>query len=224
MFSGNFSKYLKFCFGMRILILANGTEPSSGLLGSLRAKCNCFIAADGGGNTAIQMGFMPDIVIGDMDSFSHADDYTGELICDPDQETNDLEKALKLARSRNADRVDVLGATGKRLDHTLKNLSVMLQFQPRFDLLAFYDNQFYSRILPRDFSLTLPPGHTVSLFPLSGKVDGITTDGLRYPLRDESLENGRRDGSSNETLHGKIRIRHRSGALLFMTELTDQLI
>ncbi len=209
---------------MRILIIANGTEPSTGLMGSLRAACDRFIAADGGGNAAIRLGHNPDIVIGDLDSFSHADAFHGELIQDPDQETNDLEKALGFARKHKARRVDVLGATGKRLDHTLKNLSVMQQFDPFFDQLAFYDDIFFSRILPRDYRVSLPPGHLVSLFPLSGKVEGIITDGLKYPLRDETLENGRRDGTSNETLQADIRIRHRSGVLLFMTALTDRLL
>lgn len=224
-FSINFSKQRNDNITtMRILIIANGSEPSPDLLGSLYESCDRFIAADGGGNAAIRLGYNPDAVIGDLDSFRHSDAYRGELIREPDQETNDLEKALDFARKLKADRVDVVGATGERLDHTLKNLSVMQQFNHCFDQLAFYDDHFFSRILPRDFSLSLPPEHLVSLFPLSGKVEGVITDGLRYPLRNESLENGRRDGSSNETLRGDIRIRHRSGVLLFMTALTDQLI
>ena len=209
---------------MRILILANGSEPSADLLGSLREKCDRFVAADGGGNAAIKMGFRPDTVIGDLDSFSHTGDFDGELIRNPDQETNDLEKALELARSLKAVWVDVLGATGKRIDHTLKNLSVLQQFNPFFDTLAFYDDLFYTRILPRDFSIKLPPGHLVSLFPLSGKVEGVVTQGLRYPLNGEPLENGRRDGTSNETVHGPVRIQHASGTLLFMTALTPDLL
>jgi len=209
---------------MRILIVANGKEPSVELLGSLHSACNRFIAADGGGNVAIRMGYHPDVVIGDMDSFRHTDVYRGKLIHEPDQETNDLEKALRFAQKNQAGRVDVVGATGERIDHTLKNLSVLQQFDPCFNQLAFFDDRLFSRIIPRDFSLSLPPGHLVSLFPLSGKVEGIITDGLRYPLRDESLENGRRDGSSNETQSGEIRIRHRTGALLFMTAITDQLL
>lgn len=209
---------------MRVLILANGLEPSVELLGSLRSRCDRFLAADGGGNVALRLGFEPDAVIGDMDSFREPLTYPGEVLRDSDQETNDLEKALQYARSLEAGRVDVLGATGKRLDHTLKNLSVMQQFTSFFDHLHFYDDMLCSQILPRSFTISLPVGHLVSLFPLSGRVDGIVTDGLKYPLYDEPLENGRRDGSSNETMEETIRIRHRSGTLLFMTTLTDALL
>ncbi|MFO8029887.1 MAG: thiamine diphosphokinase [Cyclonatronaceae bacterium] len=209
---------------MRVLILANGLEPSAELLGSLRSRCDRFLAADGGGNVALRLGFEPDAVIGDMDSFRQPHNFAGEVLRDPDQESNDLEKALQHARSLEAGRVDVLGATGKRLDHALKNLSVMQQFSPFFDHLLFFDDLLCSRILPRLFTISLPVGHLVSLFPLSGRVDGIVTEGLKYPLCDEPLENGRRDGSSNETTEEMIRIRHRSGALLFMTTLTDALL
>ncbi|MDG5766862.1 thiamine diphosphokinase [Balneolales bacterium ANBcel1] len=208
---------------MRILILAHGDPPEKPLMEKLTARCDFFIAADGAGNTALELGYPPDLVIGDLDSFRPADGFTGRIIRDPDQETNDLEKALLHAITMNASRVDVLGATGGRLDHTLKNLSVMQQLHDRFGLLAFFDASFYVRILPRDFSLSLPAGHPVSLFPLSGIVEGIVTEGLRYPLNNESLENGRRDGSSNETTGDTLRIRHRSGALLFMAGHTDLL-
>lgn len=209
---------------MRILLLANGSEPTAALLGSLRARCDRFIAADGGGNTALKLGFQPDTIIGDLDSFRPDTGFGGELIGDPDQETNDLEKALSYARSLRAIRVDILGASGKRLDHTLKNLSVLQQFDPFFETLACYDDRFFTRILPRDFSIQLPPGHLVSLFPLSGRVDGIVTEGLRYPLSGESLQNGRRDGTSNQSLGETVRIRHTGGCLLFMTALIPDLL
>lgn len=206
---------------MRVLILANGSEPSYPLLKQFLDKCEYFIAADGGGDIALRYGLSPDTVIGDMDSFQQKTHFEGGILHDPDQETNDLEKALKHAMSKKAARVDVLGATGKRLDHSLKNLSVMQQFQNHFDSLSFIDDALYSRILPRDFSMELPPGHLVSLFPLSGIVDGVITEGLKFPLNNELLQNGLRDGTSNQTIHGAIRIRHRTGTLLFMSAMTE---
>lgn len=208
---------------MRILIIANGDDPPESLFHTLRSRCDRFFAADGGGNKAIRMGLHPDLVIGDLDSFHPPDGFRGDIIQDIDQECNDLEKTLKCALSEKADRVDVIGATGKRLDQTLKNLSVLQQFHKCFKKIAFYDERLFTCILPFNFTLSLPPHHPVSLFPLSGKVGGITTEGLKYPLRNEFLENGRRDGSSNESLEGPIRITYRTGSLLFMTKLTEQL-
>lgn len=202
---------------MRILIIANGAPPSRKLVQKLHHYSDFLIAANGGAQTALGYGLRPDVITGDMDSFEPEISYSGKILPNKDQETNDLEKALRLAYTRNAQIVDVAGATGRRLDHTLKNLSVLQQFTPHFVRIAFFDDLLYTRILPGDFSIHLPPSHPVSLFPLSGRVDGIRTEGLKYTLHDEHLENGVRDGSSNQTLDGRIRIRHKSGTLLFMT-------
>jgi thiamine pyrophosphokinase len=45
-------------------------------------------------------------------------------------------------------------------------------------------------------------------------VEGITTKGLKYPLKEDFLENGVRDGSSNENIEEQFSISHKSGALL----------
>ncbi len=209
---------------MRLFVLADGEEPPADLIRSLHEQCDSFVAADGGADTALRLGFVPDVVIGDMDSFQSRAAFAGKTIVDSSQETNDLEKALHYAVLQQADHVSVAGATGKRLDHTLKNLSVLQQFNSRFRSIAFYDARLFMRIIPDDFSISLPPGHPVSLFPMTGQVQGITTEGLRFSLKNETLENGRRDGSSNETTHGRVRIRYRSGSLLFMTALTKELI
>lgn len=209
---------------MRFLIQANGEVPSSSLLSSLYQRCNIFVAADGGGNSAVASGYQPDVVIGDLDSFSKENSGKSQIIHDPDQETNDLEKALQYALHNGALNIDVVGATGLRTDQTLKNLSVMQQFSSRLQSLAFWDDRLFMTIIPDPYSITLPPGHLVSLFPLSGKVEGITTSGLRYPLNNEVLENGCRDGTSNEVLTGNVVVSHRSGALLFMTTTGKHLL
>jgi thiamine pyrophosphokinase len=109
----------------------------------------------------------------------------------------------------------ILGATGLRLDHTLKNLSVLKQFNNQFEDLYLIDNFGISLILPNSFSRELPIGTSVSLFPLSGKVTNITTTGLKYPLKDENLENGVRDGSSNTVANTPVTITYKEGDLLF---------
>jgi thiamine pyrophosphokinase len=207
--------------------MCNGGTPPERILTDSLAGTGLVIGADGGGNILLAMNVVPDVVIGDLDSFipgkntaekmQGKTDFDFEIIHDPDQETNDLEKALNLALERGATEVVILGATGLRLDHTLKNLSVLLQFNDRFQYIIFRDASCEARILPRDFTVETLPGQLISLFPLSGRVDGITTEGLRYALNNEPLENGVRDGSSNEATGNLITIRHRSGDLLLIT-------
>ena len=207
---------------MKGLILCNGLPPKPAILEDRLRQTDLFIAADGGGNTARIMGHRPDVVVGDLDSFNARPEDDFEVIEDPDQETNDLEKALELAAKRGVTEVTVLGVTGQRIDQTLKNLSVLKAFDERFTRLVFEDDFGEIFLLPRSYSATLPEGTTVSLFPLSGRVEGIRTEGLKYPLQDEFLENGVRDGSSNRVESSPLRIEHRTGDLLIFIARQDR--
>jgi len=205
---------------MKTLILCNGKPPNRELFHSCRQWADYFIAADGGGNIAREFGSLPDLVIGDLDSFQRHEPDSFEVVHDPDQETNDLEKALSRAVTEGSREVVVLGATGMRLDQSLKNLSVLKQFNDKFESLIFRDNHLDTFLLPTPFSKKFEPGTQVSLFPLSGKVTGIYTKGLKYPLNNEELINGVRDGSSNEVVSSPVEITHTEGDLL-MFVVTD---
>ncbi len=198
----------------RMLIICDGDPPSKQLLRKCCAKADYIIAADGGGNIALQFDVVPDVVIGDLDSFEKIDNPSFKVIYNPDQESNDLEKALTHARQQKGSHICILGATGLRVDQTLKNLSVLKQFNHQFEEVRIKDNYGEIQILEPSFCDEFDIGTQISLFPLSGKVTGITTSGLKYPLNNESLENGVRDGSSNEVVENSVRITHKKGDLL----------
>ncbi|TYP93922.1 thiamine diphosphokinase [Fodinibius salinus] len=198
----------------RALILCNGRPPNRSLFREYRAKADLFIAADGGGNIARDFDAHPDLIIGDLDSFIPYEDESFETLKKSDQESNDLEKALSYLRNRKTTHVDILAATGQRIDQTLKNISVLKQFNPQFEQLFMIDDYGVLQLIPKSFSTDLPKGTTVSLFPLSGKADGIITEGLKYPLEDEIMENGVRDGSSNKVVENPIKISYKNGDLL----------
>lgn len=199
---------------MKCLVLCNGQPPPRAVFEETLQWADLFIAADGGANVGQKFGALADVVIGDMDSYEPIDRFQGEVIHDPDQYSNDLEKALELAAKKDIQSVKVLGATGLRLDHTLKNLSVLKQFDDRFKDIVLVDGQGVVKLLPHTFSENLPVGTAVSLFPLSGKVSGITTRGLKYELNQDFLENGVRDGSSNTVVAKPVEIQHQKGDLL----------
>lgn len=201
-----------------ILILCNGSPPSEELFSKYRAKTDYFIAADGGANIAQNLGTTPDVIIGDLDSYNGTDQEASEIIFRPSQELNDLEKALQYAQKERGSHIYILGATGHRLDQTLKNLSVLKQFSPHFEQIRIADDFGETRLLPPSFSDDFAIGTQLSLFPLSGKATGITTYGLKYPLDNEFLKNGVRDGSSNEVIANPVQITHKEGDLLMFVK------
>lgn len=201
-----------------ILILCNGSPPSKQLFAKYRAKTDYFIAADGGANIALKLGATPDVIIGDLDSYDESDKESSEIIFRPSQELNDLEKALQHAQKQKGTDIYILGATGHRLDQTLKNLSVLKQFSSKFQRIRMADDFGETRILPPSFLDNFAIGTQLSLFPLSGKVTGITTKGLKYPLDNEYLQNGIRDGSSNKVIENPVQITHEEGDLLMFVK------
>lgn len=187
------------------------------------------IAADGGLVRARALGLRADLLVGDLDSLSPSLAAAAEaegiaiLRALVDKDESDAELALLEAVRRGATRVTVLGAFGgPRLDHTLANLwllahpglagieIVLLDARSRATLITApaRDGSPVHRPLPG------PVGATVSLLPLGGDVTGITTAGLRYPLRDEPLRTGPARGLSNVRVTPDAAVTVRDGRLL----------
>lgn len=197
------------------VILCNGQPPERAQIVQSLEKADLFIAADGGGNTARAMNISPDIVIGDLDSYKPKKTDSWNVIERPSQHFNDLEKALDYAHSKGITDVVVYGATGLRLDHTVKNLSVLKQYHTLFGNIFFRDLYCDVKLIDSPFIENFPLHTEVSLFPLSGIVRGVTSKGLKYDLSNDTLENGVFDGSSNLTVALSVEITFNSGDLLF---------
>jgi thiamine pyrophosphokinase len=162
------------------------------------------IAADGGARVAQHFGLPIDTVIGDMDSLT-TDEIdalglvgTEVLRYPPEKDATDLELALKLAASRDARWIRIIGGLGDRFDQTLSNIYLMgLPELEGRDMRLVAGKQEMWLLYPGRHKIHGTSGDTVSLLPLGGAVHGITTDALFYPLRGESLEFGPARGISN---------------------------
>lgn len=197
------------------LILANGRPPSLGLLRSLRRSSELFVCADGGANIASRASLRPDLIIGDFDSVSPTvlRKFRSVARCRlRDQETTDLEKAIRWLLHADIRRITIAGALGGRLDHVAGNLSVIGKYSRRADIRALDDE---GELLPVGGRrvLAYAPGTTLSLVPLS-RCLGVTTQGLRWELRNATLELGVRDGTSNRVVARPATVRVRRGTLL----------
>jgi thiamine pyrophosphokinase len=197
------------------LLIANGEIDCHLLKQFYRQKWDKIIAADGGALNAISCGIKPDVVIGDLDSVKelYEDNFLGlEFIHRPSQELNDLEKALQYCREIGLQKLVLFGITGKRMDHAINNFSVLMRYLRYFEM-EVYDR--FSRILwaGEFIEFEAEIGQTVSLIPL-GRVEGITTRGLKYALTNEALEFGIREGLSNQVVESPVQITVAKGNLL----------
>jgi thiamine pyrophosphokinase len=197
------------------LILANGDPPSRSLLKKLKRHAAHFVCADGGANTAARLNLKPDIVIGDFDSITPKTRKRFRAIHFErieDQNTTDLEKVIIWSVGCGYTRIVITGAAGKRIDHTVGNLGVLYKFSKRAELTMIDDSGeiFY---VGKKKTIAATVGGTISLIPLT-RCSGITTTGLQYPLKNESLRLGVRESTSNVAIKKRVTVSVKHGTLL----------
>jgi thiamine pyrophosphokinase len=179
------------------------------------------IAADGGARVARYYDLMPDTVIGDMDSLT-ADEVQQlenrgvEIQRYPvEKDSTDLELALKLAADRDMTWIRVIGGLGGRFDQMLANVYLLAldELQTR-DVALVAGEQRLWLLREGTHALRGTEYDTVSLLPVGGDVHGLSSDGLKYALNDETLCFGPARGISNVMLAAEATLTLREGLLL----------
>lgn len=199
----------------RALVICNGEMPPRKILSELLKEKPFIVCADGGANKARAFGIVPHCIIGDLDSITEKTRRafrTVQIIHDPDQYSTDLEKALDFVLKKKIRKAVVIGATGKRTDHTASNFSILRKYHERMNI-SFVDTYCDIRVITRHTVFEAPLGQIISLAPL-GKCSGITTEGLKYPLKNDSLEVGVNEGESNIAISSPVKISVKKGSLL----------
>jgi thiamine pyrophosphokinase len=204
----------------RALIFANGDLPDLEAARALIKPGDRLIAADGGMHHLERLGLQPDILVGDMDSLEPRLlarlERTGvRTVRHPThKDETDLELALQLAVAEGCRELLVVGALGGRLDHALGNLS-LLRDPILSDCTVRLDDGLQEVFWITDQAeLHGAQSDVVSLLPLQGEVSGVTTEGLEYPLRSETLYPYKTRGISNVMTVGEARVTVTSGYLL----------
>src|SRR6059058_246976 len=206
---------------MRAVIVAHGD-----VLPSDRASVTdgaMIIAADGGALALERWKILPHLVVGDMDSLGQAGverlARQGIAVAKfpANKDESDLELAVTQAIGAGAQEIVLLGALGgDRLDHEAANL--LLLADPGYDGVRIEARRGALRIRAvrgkASLALNAPVGALVTLLPVSGDAEGVTTEGLRYPLRGETLRFGRARGLSNEVASLPAKVSVDKGTLL----------
>lgn len=202
------------------LIFAGGDAIGAAAASLLPQEATTVLAADSGLHHALALGRHVDIVVGDLDSADPVDVEAAvaagaEVEHHPaDKDATDLELALLSARARGATRLVVAGGGGGRLDHLLANL--LLLGSPELADVAIEAWLPGARltVIRAQAVLRGSPGDLCSLLPVGGPAEGVTTDGLRYPLRREELRPGSTRGISNVFVEPEATVTIERGSLL----------
>ncbi len=186
----------------RILIITGGMVEDS-FLSELLSKNQYakIIAADHGLTAADRLNLRLDFIVGDFDSVpeeiltKYREKSTPIETFPTEKDKTDTELALM----HNPSVIDIVGATGTRLDHVLANLHLLL-LPLQLDISAcILDSKNRIYLKKHSFSISeyAQHGDYVSLLPFTEKVSGLTLNGFKYPLDHVTLVAGSSLGISN---------------------------
>lgn len=165
-----------------VVVVADGDFPKHHLPLQILSAAEIIVCCDGSTKKLVGAGFLPNAIVGDMDSLDDALKlrFSSCVYQDSDQETNDLTKAVKWCYGAGYREVTILGATGMREDHTIGNVSLLIEYSKFIEVRMVTD---YGTIFPitGNGEICTVPGQQISLFS-GGNATTITSKGLKYPL------------------------------------------
>ncbi|MGE5541850.1 MAG: thiamine diphosphokinase [Bacillota bacterium] len=189
----------------------------------------CVVAADSGASLASLLGLRPDVVVGDMDSLDDADrqallDSGCRFEVHPvEKDETDAHLGMEWAHRAGFGEIVVVCHASGRLDHMLGAIWAACRYVEAGAAIYFVDEGFEAALVhgPARVDITASAGLTVSVIPVSGRAEGITETGMKYPLKRESLGLGESRGISNLTTGPRARVTVESGFLLVMAMQID---
>ena len=166
------------------VIVAGGDYPTSEQALQVLHNAPYVVCCDGAADRYIAAGKVPDAIVGDGDSISayNRTKYATLLHIVAEQETNDQTKAVRFLLEQGKRRIAIVGATGRREDHTIGNISLLIEYaRAGAQVRSFTDHGVF---IPcnGDTTLKCRKGQQVSIFAITAK--NLSAEGLLYPIYD----------------------------------------
>ncbi|MBC7961079.1 MAG: thiamine diphosphokinase [Vallitaleaceae bacterium] len=207
---------------MKVMILSGGNLQTDFLKKQITTyRADKILCADGGAQPLFEAKIIPDVLLGDFDSISSEvfNFFINQGVkvvrfnCEKDQ--TDTEIALDYAINLGATDIVLLGGTGTRLDHTLANIMILEKYC-RLAICKIIDPHNEIEVLQGIQTTQFEKQNFkyISLIPLSKKVLGVTTQGLKYPLKDATLLRKESFGISNEIIEDPCTLQMSKGTMV----------
>jgi len=204
----------------RVLIVGAGRENPKAFLKDLSSQADLVIGVDKGAETLFKNGIKFGLAVGDFDSltdFAVLKDVK-KLTYSREKDSSDTELAINYGIKEGFDEFVLTQMIGKRTDHMLFNVSMLVKLLKSKKISCIKEEKEEIYILDSKISLSVLPKATVSLFPVSRRVTGVNTKGLKYPLRNGNLYLGQTLTLSNIAVSREIEITVEKGILLVLIE------
>ena len=163
------------------VILCDGDYPSHPVAVSILHRAAHLICCDGAGMKHMQAGGQPEAIIGDGDSLPEAfkRQHADIIHIVQEKEDNNQTKSTRHCMMKGYRRIAYLGSTGKREDHALGNISLMLRYMRAFhlDVTMVTDHGYFT---PAHGTQTFASfaRQQISIFNINSKQ--LSGDGFRW--------------------------------------------
>tara|TARA_B110000008_G_scaffold278233_1_gene321443 strand:- start:2132 stop:2770 length:639 start_codon:yes stop_codon:yes gene_type:complete len=202
-----------------ILMVLGGEPPGDEILKWYIEESDLTIAVDSGWLAFRHAGVFPNILIGDMDSWTGVkaevpDDV--EFIEDKDQNSTDFQKALGLMDSRDVavNKLVILGGLGNRTDHLLGNLIHIGTIPQAIEVIIDSSKEWVCRVtVDTPLIIKGQEGATISLLPRDSCL-GVSSTGLKWEINEEDFSFVGKVSQSNLCASNEVKISVQSGNLL----------
>jgi thiamine pyrophosphokinase len=205
------------------VIVSDGIFPEHKIpLGYIR-NAGRIICCDGSAENLLKAGFEPEAIVGDMDSISEeiAYRYSNRIFRDENQDTNDLTKAVCWCSERGYKEIVIVGATGKREDHTIGNISLLAEYIKDVNVIMVTDTGILQPYL-KSTKVSSFPGQQVSIFAIDPETE-ISSQGLRYPLDRKEIKNWW-VATLNEALGDSFTIQFNHGRVIVYLKFPEEVL
>jgi thiamine pyrophosphokinase len=208
----------------KTVIFANGITSHPEKNKQYISSGDKIICADGGTLHALQMGLIPDILVGDFDSLpAHVlqEMKNKNIVIEqfPEKkDKTDLELALQTSERFDTDEVLILTALGGRMDQYLNNILLLTRSDWKQKRIRIADGGQQGWILkgPDELALTGQMGDILSVIPITGQIDGLYLSGLEWSLTNEKVKRGSTLTLSNRFIENKATIKIKAGICLIV--------
>lgn len=166
------------------VVVAGGDYPTAPQPLEVLHNAPFVVCCDGAADRYIATGHVPDAIVGDGDSISayNRTKYASRMHIVAEQETNDQTKAVNFLLGKGMRHIAIVGATGRREDHTIGNISLLIEYaRAGAQVRSFTDHGVF---IPcnGDTTLKCRKGQQVSIFSITAK--NLSAEGLLYPIYD----------------------------------------
>ena len=174
------------------------------------------IAADGGLEHTRKLKITPNEILGDFDSLGFTPE--GANVFPVEKDDTDAMLAVRRGLALGYREFILYGSLdGPRLDHTVANFQT-LQYLADHGAVGYLVGSGYIVTVVKEAEISFPAGAdgTISVFCMGADAEGVTLEGLYYPLEQGALTAGFPLGVSNHFTGRPAKISVQKGSLLIL--------